>query len=204
MFMSPSSVCEATEQPPAHTGMNAQSPQLCHAEMLEPLRGRHPPAFLAAIDVAGREHGITREPGARVGRAIRAHRVGVAFVESRTAPCGRRPRSGSRASWFLRADATAARPRTEQVSQMLEPPEPAAVMHVPFSGLSVTTVSGITPFGTCFSRTTGLKATFTSLSAKSCSLRKSSSAGIALNGVGVEVSADRNANFCRRPSGRFR
>ena len=31
MFMSPSSVCEATEQPPAQTGMNAQSPHLCHA-----------------------------------------------------------------------------------------------------------------------------------------------------------------------------
>ena len=31
MFMSPSSVWEATEQPPAHTGINAQSPHLCHA-----------------------------------------------------------------------------------------------------------------------------------------------------------------------------
>ena len=29
--MSPSSVCDATEQPPAQTGMNAQSPQAFHA-----------------------------------------------------------------------------------------------------------------------------------------------------------------------------
>ena len=51
---------------------------------------------------------------------------------------------------------------------MLEPPEPAAVMHVPFNGLSVTTMSGMMFFATCRSRTTGLNATFTSLSAKSC------------------------------------
>src|SRR5204862_6725981 len=31
VFMSPSSVCEATEHPPAHTGMKAQSPQFFHA-----------------------------------------------------------------------------------------------------------------------------------------------------------------------------
>ncbi len=31
---------------------------------------------------------------------------------------------------------------------MLDPPEPAAVMHVPFSGLSLMTVSGMMFFGT--------------------------------------------------------
>ena len=82
---------------------------------------------------------------------------------------------------------------------MLEPPAPAAVMHVPFSGLPRVDdrQRNDVPSAPGFSRMIGLKATFTSLSAKSCSLRKSSSAGKALDRVGVEVAADRDADLAR-------
>src|SRR5688572_24654517 len=71
-----------------------------------------------------------------------------------------------------------------QESQTLDPfddPAPALVMHVPFNGLPPlpTTVKGMTPLGAASANDlmTGLKLIFAILSANSCSLRKSSSAG---------------------------
>ena len=67
-----------------------------------------------------------------------------------------------------------------QESQTRLTPVPADVMQAPFSGLpsAPTTVSGIMPLACAlFSRMTGLKVTFDSFGAKSCSARKSSSAG---------------------------
>ena len=67
--------------------------------------------------------------------------------------------------------------RKEQLSQVDPPPAPAPVMHDPPSGLPLasTGVSASMPFGLAGSlRTTGLKLTLTSWSAKSWALRKSS------------------------------
>ena len=68
-----------------------------------------------------------------------------------------------------------------QIDDPTAVPAPALVMHVPFSGLplSPTTVSGMMPLGAASVNDlmTGLKLIFAILSANSCSLRKSSSAG---------------------------
>ena len=71
--------------------------------------------------------------------------------------------------------------RRLQLSHTDPAPEPAELMQVPPSGLlsAPTAVSAMMPGGVVAgcSRMIGLKETFTSASANSCALRKSSSAG---------------------------
>ena len=53
--MLPSSVCAATEQPPAQTGMNAQSSHSFHAAILSNrVGGAFPVLVAAAVDVSRR------------------------------------------------------------------------------------------------------------------------------------------------------
>src|SRR5690348_5051265 len=147
--MSPSSVCDATEQPPAHTGINAQSPQLCQAVRC---------SNRSADDIRQLSERPSMCPVESVGSPVKP---GQAYV----APLG--PIVYACFLWISQGPmctpSTVGNPRflvssrrcdissstNEQLSQMLEPPEPAAVMHVPFSGLSVTTINGMMFFATC-------------------------------------------------------
>ena len=161
----------------AHRNKRAVSAVVPRREVLESLSRRHPPALGATVDVAGRQRRLARETRARVSRSVRANRVGVASCGFRTGPCGHRRPWGTRASWSLRAGATVARRRTGRCRRCSSRPSRRPSCRCRSAACRVTTVSGMSSLGACLSRTIGLNATFTSLSPKSCSLRKSSSAG---------------------------
>ena len=146
LFMSPSSVCAATRAAAgADRDERAVVALLPRRQRLEP---RRPPSAasrsLPAVDVAGRLLRVAGEAGARVERAVRADRVGVLPGESRTAPCARRRRSGTRASSSPRAGTTSSRRGSGRCRRRSRTPVPADVMHAPLSGLpsAPTAVSG--------------------------------------------------------------
>ena len=115
-------------------------------------RSAAPPALRhassPAVDVAGRLRASPAKPGRR--RASRPGRsCGRAACGSRTGPCARRPRSGSRAAWSPPAGTTSSRRGSCRCRRRCETPMPADVMQAPLSGLpsAPTAVSGISPFG---------------------------------------------------------
>ena len=94
--MSPSSLCDATVQPPAQTGMNAQSWHCFQAESRSNCCSawlRY--CLLTPVDVADRLQRLAGEAGAGEERSIRANRVRVRMVDlARThvhAVAGREP-----------------------------------------------------------------------------------------------------------------
>ena len=208
--MSPSCVCDAATQPPAHTGMNAQSPHSFHG--MEPLElverrsrasaSRRPSMW--PVDMRQ----LAGEAGAGVERAVGTDRVRVRHVHVARAvvhAVGRgeavplaSPRAGTsscrRGSCTMsQADAAAGADRRHAGAAR------AACRRAP------TGVSGMhalrRPTRRSSVRTIGLKLTLTSLSANSCACRKSSSAGIAVHRALVEVAANGDAGTGRRRAG---
>ena len=95
--MSPSCECEAATQPPAQTGMNAQSPHSFQgASRSNFSRADLAPRVLPVVDVAGRQRQLAGEAGARVERAVGADRVRVLSCGRGTGRCARRRASGTR------------------------------------------------------------------------------------------------------------
>ena len=153
-----------------------------------PTRARLAPV----VDVPRRERFLAREPRARVERAVRSNRVRVRHVDvARTVVHA----VGRRESVRLRLVAQERHlvvERSCRSRRSTPPPAPADVMQVPFERLERRAVASdrdqrqdaswrarsvIDAAPTPSLRTIGLKLTLTSLSANSCSLRNSSSAG---------------------------
>src|SRR5258708_39451264 len=157
----------------------AMAALLPRVEPIELLARPLAPAVLAIVDVSGRLCELTGETRARVERAVGPIVCACSLCTWHgplcTPSCVENP-------WRLvssRRNAILSSMKS-QLSQVDPPPAPADVIQVPFSTwLPLPTgMSGITPFSPAGSvRTTGLKFTFTSLSAKSCSLRNCTSAG---------------------------
>ena len=201
--MSPCSLCEATEQPPAHTGMKAQSPHLRHAPMRVEARGRLRVRGRRArrVDVADRLAAPRRQsPGRRSARR-RARSCGRGGDGSRTAPCARRRAWGSRGGASPRAGTPSGRRRSGTSRRRWSPPTRAAGAgrgharaaerlaaasrrrdrrqreHAPARSTCEERGWGALKSEAAFERITGLKATREIAGAKSCAARKSSSAG---------------------------
>src|ERR1041385_6762951 len=177
--MSPSCEYEAATQPPAHTGMNAQSPHSFHgcsrsnrssadSRQLS-LRSSMCPVDIASCPVKPGQ--AYSEPS---GPIVCAWDLCTWHGPLCTPSCVGKP---SRFVWSRSCESLSS--STLHESHALPAPEPTDVMHVPFNlSLAAIGVSGMMPFADPGSaRTIGLKKTFDSLSAKSCSLRKSSSEG---------------------------
>ena len=182
MFMSPSCAYDAARHPPAHTGMNAQSPHSFHGSSRRTVRASSRATGRAVVDVPGRQRQLAGEARAGVERAVGADRVRVLSCARGRGRCARRRRREAVPLASPRGGTTSCRRGTTQLSQVEPPPAPGrrharaaerlAARRRPASAASM-------PFGVggLASRTTGLKLTFTSLSANSCALRNSSSAG---------------------------
>ena len=184
MFMSPSCVCDATAQPPAHTGMNAQSPHSFHGlQPIEPFAR----AFRATasrrssmcpVDSAG----SPVNPGHGVERSVRADRVRVLLVDLARAHVHAVDRREAAALGLLAQERHLLVEEVAGVAGRCRRRRPPTSCTCRSSGLPFAADRGQrdacpSAVGAFRSRMIGLKLTLTSLSAKSCSRRKSSSAG---------------------------
>ena len=189
LSMLPSSVYAATVQPPAQTGMNAQSRHSFHADSAsnrDAACGAR--RLLPPVDVADRLGGVAGEARAGVERAVGADGVGVAAMDLARPHVDAVDGREAALPGLLAQERHLIVEHVGSCRSRCSTAAPAPVMHAPFSGLSATAVSAMNfaPLtagviagagGSLRSRMTGLNATFDSWSAKSCSLRKSSSAG---------------------------
>ena len=153
MFMSPSCVCDATTHPPAHTGMNAQSPHSFQGlSRSNRSRALFAPGVAPVVDVAGGQRFLAGEPGARVERAVGADRVGVLHVHVARAVVHAVGRREPVALAFPRAGTTSCRrAKSQRVAGRRRRPSPAdrhagAVERLDAS-VAPTGVSGRMPFG---------------------------------------------------------
>src|SRR5258708_31157638 len=162
--MSPSSLADATVQPPAQTGMNAQSLHISHAASFSKFRSAWvrysscrpsmwPVDWFASPAKPGQ---AKSEPS---GPIVWACPLWISQGPMCTPSDVEKPRFFVSS---LRYDIFSS--TTLHESQTRATPVPADVMHAPLSGLppAPTTVNGIIPFAAAafFSRMTGLKLTF--------------------------------------------
>ena len=175
--------CDAARHPPAHTGMNAQSPHsfqgLSRSNFSRAIsRQASCRSSMWPVDMRL----LAGESGARVERAVGADGVRVLSCARGTGRCARRRASGK--PWRLVSSRRNAILSSSEIAGVAgrcrRPRRPTSCSAVERLARSRSTgISGRMPFG-CWlasARTIGLKLTFTSLSANSCSLRNSSSAG---------------------------
>src|SRR5216683_323322 len=146
--MSPSSVWDATEHPPAHTGMNAQSPHAFHAAISSKRfralcrHGSRRPSMWP-VDIVGSPvnpgHAYSDPSGPIVCELSRWIWHGPMWTPSGV---------GNPLRFVSSRKNDTLSSAKLQVSQT-DPPAPADVMHVPLSGFPLlpTGINGRTPFG---------------------------------------------------------
>ena len=206
--MSPSCVCDAARHPPAHTGMNAQSPHSFHGFSRSNFsRALLAPRVAAVVDMAGRERLLAGEARAGVERSVGADRVRVRHVHVARAvvhAVGRREAVPLRLLAQERIWSSSERQRVARRRRRRRRPTSCTCRRAACRRRADRHQREHALRRRHAARrrgSTGLKLTLTSLSAKSCALRKSSSAGIAVGRALVEVAADRDAARGRRRCG---